>query len=319
MKTYPARLVAVVIAILTSQLFSVGAQADPGRLPPPERVSEHVYAWIGPHGGPSPENRGFRMNLAFVVGNSSVAVLEAGYHEPMAREMLEHIARITPVPVKYLINSNSQPDRFLGSESFRRRGATVIASAAEAMRMERMGGIFAQVTEQALGVKTGSLVVPKAPDRLLEAATELDLGGVRLRLIPFAAAHTPGPLVAHIPQDRVVYAGDILYRGRLPAVIEGGSVKTWLEGFERLREFGDVTYVPGHGKPGKLSDFEFPTRDYLRMLRAHMTRAVEQGRDMQDAMKSLDQSRFAKLANFGDLAGRNASIAYIEAEAEAFR
>jgi glyoxylase-like metal-dependent hydrolase (beta-lactamase superfamily II) len=154
---------------------------------------------------------------------------------------------------------------------------------------------------------------------LLEAATEVDLGGVSLRLIPFAAAHTPGPLVVHIPQDRVVYAGDVLYRGRLPAVIEGGSVKTWLEGFERLREFGDVTFVPGHGQPGKLSDFEFSTRDYLRMLRAHMTRSVEQGRDMQDAMKSLDQSRFAKLANFQDLAGRNASIAYIEAEAEAFR
>jgi glyoxylase-like metal-dependent hydrolase (beta-lactamase superfamily II) len=142
---------------------------------------------------------------------------------------------------------------------------------------------------------------------------------VRVRLIPFAAAHTPGPLVVHIPQDRVVYAGDILYRGRLPAVIEGGSVKTWLEGFERLKEFGDVTFVPGHGKPGTLSEFEFSTRDYLGTLRTHMTRAVDQGRDMQDAMKSLDQSRFAKLANFQDLAGRNASIAYIEAEAEAFR
>lgn len=319
MKTCLARLIGVVIPMLVLQPFTTVSHASSGILPPPERISEHVYAWIGPHGGPSPENRGFRMNLAFVVGKNAVAVIEAGYHEPMAREMLDHIARISPAPVKYLINSNSQPDRFLGSESFRRRGATVITSAAEATRMEKMGGMFAQVTEQALGVKTGSLVVPKAPDRLLEAATELDLGGVRLRLIPFAAAHTPGPLVVQVPQDRVVYAGDVLYRGRLPAVIDGGNVKTWLDGFERLREFGDVTFVPGHGKPGKLSDFEFSTRDYLRILRAHMTRAVEQGRDMQDAMNSLDQSRFAKLANFEDLAGRNASIAYIEAEAEAFR
>ena len=37
-------------------------------LPPPTRVTEHLYAWIGPHGGPSPQNKGFRMNLAFVVG-----------------------------------------------------------------------------------------------------------------------------------------------------------------------------------------------------------------------------------------------------------
>ena len=43
-------------------------------LPAPTRVSEHLYAWIGPHGGPSPENKGFRMNMGFVVGKDAVAV-----------------------------------------------------------------------------------------------------------------------------------------------------------------------------------------------------------------------------------------------------
>ena len=288
-------------------------------LPAPTRVTEHLYAWIGPHGGPTPENRGFRMNMGFVVGKDAVAVIETGYYEPMSREMLAHIAKITKAPVKYVINTNSQPDRFLGNETFRRQGATIIASAAEAKRMAERGGMFAQANEPLLGLKPGSLEIPNPPDRILEGGAELDLGGLKIKLLQFGAAHTPGPLVVHVPKDRVVYAGDILYSGRLPAVIDGGNVNSWIKTFDALKQFGDVTFVPGHGKPAKLSAFEFSTREYLVLLHNHMTKAVEQGKDPVGAMSSLDQSRFSKLENYQELAGRNANFAYLEAEADAFK
>lgn len=287
-------------------------------LPPPIQVSEHVYAWIGPHGGASVKNQGYRMNLAFVVGKDAVAVIETGYTEAMAQEMLQHIARITSKPVKYAINSNSQPDRFLGNEVFRRRGALIVAQHAEAQRMADMGGMFAAAAERALALPPGSARIPNAPDNILSADTSLDLGGVTLNLRHFGAAHTPGPLVVHIPQDKIVYAGDVLYSGRLPAIVAGGNIKSWIAVFEKLREFGDVRFVPGHGKPAPLADFEFPTLEYLKLLHTHMTKMVEDGKDAQDAMASLDQSRWAKLANYQDLAGRNASLAYLEAEAASF-
>jgi glyoxylase-like metal-dependent hydrolase (beta-lactamase superfamily II) len=259
------------------------------------------------------------MNLAFVVGKDAVAVIETGYHEPMAREMLQHIAKITSAPVKYVINSNSQPDRFLGNEHFRRQGATVITSVAEAKRMAEMGGMFAQASERALGLKPGGIVVPKAPDRILDGDAELDLGGLTIKLKQFRAAHTPGPLVVHIPKDNAVYGGDILYSGRMLAVINGSNVKSWIEVFDKLRGFGDAIFVPGHGKPAPLSAFEFSTREYLAMLRNHMTKAVDEGKNQQDAIKALDQSRFAKLENYQDLAVRNASFAYLESEIESFK
>jgi glyoxylase-like metal-dependent hydrolase (beta-lactamase superfamily II) len=259
------------------------------------------------------------MNLAFVVGKDAVAVIETGYHEPMGREMLQHIAKITRAPVKYVINSNSQPDRFLGNPYFRKQGATVVASAPEAKRMAAMGGMFAEVSERALGLAAGSIKVPGAPDRIVESPADIDLGRVTIKLYPFVAAHTPGPLVVHVPTDNVVYAGDILYSGRLPAVIDGGNIKTWIEAFEALRRFGNATFVPGHGKPAPLSAFEFSTHAYLTMLYGHMAKAIEQGEDQEDAMASLDQSRFSKLENYEDLAARNANFAYLQAEAESFK
>lgn len=287
-------------------------------LPPPTKVSSHLYFWIGPHGGPTVENKGFRMNLGFIVGKKAVAVIESGYHEPMVKEMLQHIQSITSVPVKYVINSNSQPDRFLGNSFFSNRGAKIITSHVEANRMAAMGSVFAAASERALGLKPGAIPIPATPDRMIDSDTELDLGEVTVRLQLLGTAHTPGPIVVYLPQDKVVYAGDVLYSGRLPAIIEGSNISSWIKVFEKLHKFGDVTFVPGHGQPAKLTDFEFATRDYLQLLHTHMISAVKNNQGMIDAVKSLDQSRFEKLENYQELAGRNANLAYLEAEIEAF-
>ena len=119
-------------------------------------------------------------------------------------------------------------------------------------------------------------------------------------------------------QDKLVYTGDILYSGRLLSVQSASNVKHWIAAYDRLKQFGDVVFVPGHGQPDKLSTFEFPTRTYLTLLLDHMSKMVEDGTDIQDAINSLDQSQFSKLANYEELAGRNASWTYLEREKAAF-
>jgi len=96
-------------------------------LPAPRKFSEHVYVWIGPYDSPDKNNQGFRMNLAFVVGKQSVAVLDSGYTEAMAREMIAHIHSITLLPIRYMINTNSQPHRYSGNVVFTKQGAKTFA------------------------------------------------------------------------------------------------------------------------------------------------------------------------------------------------
>ena len=134
----------------------------------------------------------------------------------------------------------------------------------------------------------------------------------------FGPAHTPAQLVAVIPQDKVVYAGDILFAQRLLAIIPEGNITSWLAAYDRLKQFSNMTFIPGHGQAGPLKEFDFPTRQYLELLHGHMQKMVEEGVDIQEAIDSLDQSRFSTLANFDELAGRNASRAYLEQEAAAF-
>jgi len=235
-------------------------------LPAPRQLAPHSYAWIGPYGLPTKENQGFRMNLGLVVGTDAVAVIDSGYGDAMASAMLEQIRRISDRPVRYVINTNSQPHHILGNAAFKRSGAEVIAAEDASARMSAEGRSMASAAEGVLSLPAGSIGAPGAPDRALAEATELDLGGVTLRLIPVGTAHTEGSLIVEVVEDGVVYAGDVLYRGRLLAVLPVSRVEGWISAFDRLRELGDVQFVPGHGEPGKLADFEEPTYRYLTTL-----------------------------------------------------
>lgn len=287
-------------------------------LPDAQKIAAHSYAWIGPCGPPTKDNGGFRMNLGFVVGSDAVAVVDSGYGDTMADSMLAHIRSVTDRPVRYVINTNSQPHRILGNAVFRKQGATVIASADAAQRITADGPAMAATAEGILGLAQGSITAPGTPDRALAESTELDLGGISLKIIPVGHAHTPGSLIVEVVEDKAIYTGDVLYRGRLLAVLPVSSVDGWIGAFDSLRTYGEARFVPGHGKAGSLADFEHSTYGYLTTLKSHMDGAVDQGMGLQDAIDSLDQSAWSELADFDALAGRNAHQVYLQREAAIF-
>jgi glyoxylase-like metal-dependent hydrolase (beta-lactamase superfamily II) len=287
-------------------------------LPEPIRVSEHAWAWIGPYGPPTRENQGFRMNLGFVVGDDAVAVIDSGYGDDMARAMLEQIRRITEQPVAYVINTDSQPHRILGNAAFRRKGATVLAAEEAAPRIADEGEAMARTAEEMTGAAPGAIQPPGSPERTVKQITQLSLGGVTLNVVPVGTAHTAGSMVVEVVEDKVVYAGDVLYGGRLLAILPVSRVDAWITAFDRLRTFDNAIFVPGHGEPAKLGEFEGSTYEYLTTLMTHMDEAIEQGVDLQSAIDSLDQSAWRHLADFDALAGRNAHQTYLEREVAAF-
>ena len=287
-------------------------------LPAPQKISAHCYAWIGPLGGPTVENHGYRMNFGFVVGDKSVLVVDTGYTIEMANEIVAHIRKITKLPIKYAVNTNSQPDRFSGNAVFKKQGAILIAHPKAVKRMDRLGSNYAAAIERILKRKKDSVKLAVLPTSLIKTQKEFDLGGLKVIVKNLGAAHTPASLIVHVAKDKVVFTSDILYRDRLLAVIEDSNVSQWIKSYKKLRQFKNHTMIPGHGQPGSLSDFDFSTLSYLELLGKHMTEQVAKDIDANTAIKSLDQSAYSNLANFDLLAGKNASWAYLQAESAAF-
>ena len=308
------------LRILLTCLFFITASTSLAAqiLPAPEKIATHSYAWIGPLPGPSFENKGYRMNLGFVVGKKGIVIIDTGYTEAMAREMLSHIRRISKAPIIAAVNTNSQPHRFMGNRVFKKAGAKIIGTAKGHARMKASAWQYSRTIERILKLKQNSIAAPELPDTILEKPMDIDLGGVRITLEELGTSHTPASLVVHVHEDNLVYTGDILYGERMLSVLPDSNIKQWIATYKSLTRFGDSTFVPGHGQPGPLKIFSQSTLGYLEMLHSHMTKSVEADMEAQDAINLLDQSAYQSLAIFAQLAGRNASRAYLEAEKAAF-
>jgi len=304
----------ILILLVTLSPFS---QADK-ILPAPEKIAPHSYAWIGPLPGPSFENQGYRMNLGFIVGTKGIVVIDTGYTEAMAIEMLAHIRKISNAPIVVAVNTNSQAHRFFGNTVFKKAGAKIISTAKEKQRMAANLSQHKSAIERILKLDKNSIKSPVLPDAILSKPVTIQLGGVNVILKSLGASHTPASVVAHVVEDKLVYAGDILYGERMLSVLPDSHVKQWIATFNNLKQFGNAIFVPGHGHAGPLKDFEFSTLSYLQRLHAHMTKSLEDDLEAQDAINSLDQTAYSKLVLFKNLAGRNASWAFLEAEKAAF-
>ena len=281
-----------------------------------ERVAESVYAHVGDIGARTVANEGLNANLGLVVTPAGSLLIDSGATFRSARDIHEAIRRVTAQPVRWVINTGGQDHRWLGNGYFEGQGAELIAHAAAVPDMRSRGGDQLAALRTLLGAAAED-TVPTLPKRLLEGAdTRLELGGTVLEFRHRGGGHTPGDMMVWLPQTQVVFAGDIVYVDRLLAVLPVSSTKAWLDAFAALELLASKHIVPGHGRVTDLLTARAQTRAYLEALRAHMKRAVEEGIDVSDAVKSFNVAPFLHLSNAGELNPGNASRTYLEVERE---
>ena len=156
-------------------------------------------------------------------------------------------------------------------------------------------------------------------DRWLDEHTFFELGGIKFEIHHLGPAHSPEDVIIVVPQEGVVFSGDILFAGRIPFVGEADS-KRWLERIDRLLDMKPRIMITGHGELSRdpAKDLVL-TREYLLYLRAAMGKAVEDFVPFEEAYAKTDWSRFAKVPAF-DAANRvNAYGTYLLMERELLR
>ena len=277
----------------------------------PVKVAPDVYAFIGETGARTYENYGMNANTGFIVTGEGVVVIDSGSTYLSARAMHQAIRKITAQPVKYVINTGGQDHRWLGNGYFRERGAEIIASRRTRADMEeraemQMNGLRRELRKHLAGTK------PEFPDHLFDTEETLRLGATEIRLLYFQGGHTPGDSVVWLPSSGVLFSGDLIFVDRLLGVLPMSNTRAWLASFEEIEKLGPSIIVPGHGRICGLDQARRETRDYLRLLRDHMKKAVAEVADIQTAIDTLDQSAFSYLKNYDALKGGNASRTYQE-------
>jgi glyoxylase-like metal-dependent hydrolase (beta-lactamase superfamily II) len=193
-----------------------------------ERVAEGVYTFTGETGPRTAANEGLNANLGLVVTPAGAVLIDSGATFDSARQIHEAVRRVTPQPVRWVINTGGQDHRWLGNGYFR-PGAELIAHRCQAdMRSE---ADQLQALRATLGAKADG-TVPVLPTRLLSGPdNRLELGGVVVEIKHRGGAHTPGDALVWLPQQRVLFSGDVVYVERLLGVLPVSHTRRWLDSF----------------------------------------------------------------------------------------
>jgi glyoxylase-like metal-dependent hydrolase (beta-lactamase superfamily II) len=281
-----------------------------------EAVAPGVYAFIGEKGGRTYENEGLNANIGLVVTPAGALLIDSGASFQGARQIHDAVKKVTPQPVKWVINTGGQDHRWLGNGYFIAQGAEVIAHADARADMQNRGNDHLQGLRNELKEKLDG-TVPTLPTRYLSGNDEtLQLGGMTIEVKHRGGAHTPGDVVVWLPQQQVLFSGDVVYTDRLLGVIPVSHTGRWLDTFAVIESLKPQRIVPGHGDVSDLARAQRDTRDYLRDLRAHMKKAVENGADISAAIKAFDVQPYLRLLNAAELHPGNASRTYLELERE---
>lgn len=279
-------------------------------------VAPGVYAFIGEKVGRTYDNEGLNANIGLVVTPAGALLIDSGASVQGAQKIDAAVKKVTDQPVKWVINTGGQDHRWLGNGHFIAQGAEVIAHASGKADLLARGGDHLAALKPVLKDKLDG-TVPALPTRWLAGSDEtLNLGGVTVEVKHRGGAHTPGDLMVWLPQQRVVFSGDIVYVDRMLGVIPVSHTGRWLASFAALEALKPARIVPGHGEVCELPKAQAQTRDYLQALRSHMKQAVENGEDIGAAIKAFDAKPWMGLLNAAELHPGNASRTYLELERE---
>lgn len=286
--------------------------------PVPEAVAPGVWMVQGQSALGSSANRNFISNAGFVVTKDGVVVIDALGSPALAEELLAQIRRITPLPVRHVILTHYHADHIYGLQAFKAAGATVIAhrAAGEYLNSETAAQRLKASREELfpwIDEKTRLV----GADRWIDGPTTLVIGGVEFRLQPVGPSHTPEDLVVYLPSLRTLFAGDLVFRGRVPFVGQADSGH-WIAALDTLLGYDIDVAIPGHG-PASTSaraDLEL-TRDYLVHLRRTMGEAARNMEPFEEAYAKADWSRFDRLPLFKAANRINAYNTYLLMEHEA--
>src|SRR3954466_3737562 len=265
-----------------------------------QRVGDGVHAWIQPVGTWGESNAGL------IAGDGESLLVDTLWDETLTRRMLGAMAEITAVaPIRTVVNTHSDGDHWWGNAVVPPNAEIVTSEAslaimrqadpAEFVRFKRLAGALARLpgragsfgryTREMLGPFRFDEVTLRPATRSFAGEETLRVGGRQVRLIQVGPAHTPGDLVVHVPDARVVFAADVLFVGTTP-VIWAGPVSRWQAALDTLVSLDAEAYVPGHGPVSGPAEVR-ALRDYLAWVDAAAQQRLARGSSVMDTAREL--------------------------------
>lgn len=282
---------------------------------PVEEIAPGVFVHVGAIAEPDRENRGDVANLGFVIGSTSVAVIDSGSAAWIGEGIWRAVRARTDLPVSHVVLTHMHPDHVFGASVLAQTGAEVVAHERFARALADRQANYLESLARLIG--PGALAGTIAPEVTVEVAHigEVDLGDRVLEVRAWPLAHSETDLTVLDRSTSTLFAGDLVFHRHLPAL--DGSVTGWLSVLSELRDRNVERIVPGHGAASlPWPEGSDPNLRYLEVLARDSRGAVADGERLAEAVEYIAESERDEWALFDAYNARNATVAFTELEWE---
>ncbi len=264
-------------------------------------IGNGVYAWLAPDGSWGWSNAGL------VSDGSESLLVDTLFDLALTREMLGEMRKAEPAAAERIdavVNTHANGDHCHGNQLV--ADARIIASKAAAEEMNELPpAVMAQMTEtlgsedtplgrfiqRAFGAFDFRGIELTLPTETFEGELSVQVGAKRVDLIEVGPAHTRGDVLAYLPDQRVVFTGDILFVEGTPIIWEG-PVSNWIAACDRILAMEPEVIVPGHG-PITDERGVLAVKAYLEYLTIQARERYEGGLSALEAAKDIPLGEFS--------------------------
>jgi len=267
-----------------------------------QQVSDNCFAVL------NEKNRAGDANSGLVNLGGGV-VIDTQADLPHARRMIELFGKVWAGMPRRVVNTSEDGDHVWGNQLF--EGAEIIAHRTVKELMPRVanpqearelleGADALLPSSLAKGSHPGTLALARQlredfdfdgirlvpPTTVFDERHVLDLDGTEARLVHVGPCHQAGDTIVHVPEERVLFAGDVIVRDCTP-MGWNGSYEKWLQILDLIIWLDPDVIVPGHG-PACGIEGAMDLKAYLEYVREESWRCFGQGLSALDASRKID-------------------------------
>jgi glyoxylase-like metal-dependent hydrolase (beta-lactamase superfamily II) len=239
-------------------------------------------------------------NAGLITDGDQSLLVDTLFDLKLTREMLSAMRDAAPRAAKRigtLVNTHHNGDHCFGNELV--EGAEIVASAHALEEMKRESpallanfmkaapglGLTGEYLLHCFGAFEFNGITPKLPTTTFTGHMHRWVGDKAVELIEVGPAHTGGDVLVHVPADRTVFTGDILFIEGTP-IMWAGPVGNWIAACETILKLDCETIVPGHGPVTDKRGVE-AVRGYLIYIRDEARRRFDAGLSARDAAHDI--------------------------------
>ena len=276
----------------------------------PKKVADDVYCFFGALEKIAKENAGNVVNSCFVKTKEGFVVIDSGPTFSYAEQALKQMQKIENLPVKYVINTHDHDDHWLGNSFYKSQGALLLGP--RTLEQNYVEGMQTRIQRIVGKELFGQTKIVKL-DTVIENNLTLRFGGKKFEIQqPLPTAHTRGDLIVYLPKTKVLFAGDLVFNGRLTS-LRDGSILGSLKALDIIDGYHAKYIITGHGyKTDENATREF--RVYLSEIKKQVLKALDEDVGMDQITKTVKMPHFQKLKLYNDVHARTVLDAYKELE-----